>query len=57
MPELLAADPNRRPPRNGDERPRCAACEATARRCDTARWMRGDGCCERCDHVREDTPA
>lgn len=55
---LLAADPNRRPPRNGDERPACSTCSATARRCDTGFWLRGGYCCPDCDGhaTREETP-
>lgn len=56
MPDLLATDPNRRPPRNGDPRPRCNGCNETARRCDTARWLRGAGCCPACRHADEETP-
>lgn len=56
MPDLLAADPNRQPPRNGDPRPRCASCETTARRCDTARWLRSQPCCAACNHRPKETP-
>lgn len=53
---LYAADPNRQPPRNGDDRPRCTGCEATARGCDTSKWLRGRGCCPSCDHATKETP-
>lgn len=57
MPELLASDPNRQPPRNGDPRPRCTDCAATARRCDAGFWLRGGYCCKTCSHdAREETP-
>lgn len=48
MTHLYASDPNRAR-RNGDTRPPCAYCEATARGCDTNRWLRGRACCEACD--------
>jgi hypothetical protein len=56
MPDLLATDPNRRPPRNGDPRPRCAGCNETARRCDTGQWLRADRCCATCNHTPKETP-